>query len=192
VDCLILKPVNSENVMLYEKKLKQLMSELDIIDAPMVHENNNYYFAGSNYLQHISFLGCSPYLNFEPKNKFTLTDVKQTIADLNYIEFVLNSNNYLFNNINFGVKAICPKCKKRITQWQEIITAWQENLDSTAPCPQCQQTISILNINWKKTAGFYKSAIIFHGIQAELALPSDNFLLQLEKTTDQKWLYFYG
>ncbi|MFV1985142.1 MAG: hypothetical protein ACC657_16455, partial [Thiohalomonadales bacterium] len=148
--------------------------------------------SGKNYLHYISFLGCSPYLNFKPQKIISASDLNQTIADLNYIQLDFINKHYYFKKTEFGVKAICPSCKSRISEWNNLILNWEKTSEMNAPCPACQQQISLLDIHWKKTAGFYKSAILFHGIQAELALPTDTFLKQLEKITNVEWKYFYG
>lgn len=168
------------------------MLDLAIISKPLIKDNKEYFLAGDNYLDYISFLGCSPCLNFEPAQNITLSLLKETIADLNYIQFYFNSGSYCFKKTPFGVKAVCPLCKTKIKEWKELITNWENNSNPDTICPQCHQVISIINIDWKKTAGFFQTAILLYGVQAELAIPTDNFLTQLENITRVKWHYFYG
>ncbi len=192
MNCLILIPVNHQQLSTFQINISDVLLKLNVIKKAIIKDNTEYFFAGDNYLQFISFLGCSPFLNFDSKEDLTLSDLKQTIADLNYIQIISNSVEYNFQNTEYGIKAICPACKKKILEWQSLITQWQSDLKLETNCQQCQKNISLLDINWKKTAGFFKTAIIFHGIQAELALPSDNFLMQLENITKVQWRYFYG
>ncbi len=192
MNCLVLIPNNHQPFSESQITINEVLSKLDVISHAIIKGNTKYFFAGDAYLQFISFLGCSPFLNFNPTKTLTLTDLKQTIADLNYIQIISDSGKYNFQRTEYGVKAICPACKKKIAEWQSLITQWQSDLKLNTSCHQCQKNISLLDINWKKTAGFFKTAIIFHGIQAELALPSDSFLMQLEDITNVQWRYFYG
>jgi len=192
LNCLILNPVKPLDLTQYKHSIIKALSELNIIGNSIIKDNNDYFFAGEHYLQYISFLGCSPYLNFEPKTDIALSDLQDTLPDLNYVQFNFNSTHYSFNKTEFGVKAICPVCKSKIIQWQGLIDTWEKDNKPKLPCPQCKQTISILDINWRKTAGFYLSAILFYGIQSELAVPADNFLTRLEDITNSKWRYFFG
>lgn len=192
MSCLILNPFNQLNVSQFRVNIIDAMSGLGIIGKQIIKNNKNYYLAGNKYLQHISFLGCAPNLNFQPHKEIKLSDFKKTIANLNYIQFYFGSNNYCFKKIDFGVKAICPACKTKIPEWNQLIVNWEKNSEIDSFCPLCNQPISIIDINWKKTAGFFQTAIFFYGIQAELAVPTDELLAQLEKTTKVKWQYFYG
>jgi hypothetical protein len=189
---LVLSPINHLNLFQYKENIISALFETGIIHNKLIKEQENYYLAGKNYLYHISFIGCSPYLNFEPEKDIAVSDLKQTIADLNYIQFDLNPKKMSFRKIDFGIKSICPACKSRILEWKKLIGDWEKNQALIAMCPQCFQKISLLEINWKKTAGFYNSAILFHGIQAELAFPTDDLLMLLEQTTATKWQYFFG
>jgi len=192
LNCLVLHPIEHLNLSNYKTKLITALTDLEVISTAINQNNSDCYLSGKNYLNYISFIGCSPYLNFEPRNTITASDLKQTIADLNYIQFNFNTDKFSFNKTDFGVKAICPKCKSKIPEWNNLIINWEKKSTLNVSCSQCTQEISLLDIDWKKTAGFYKSAILFHGIQAELALPVDNFLMLLEKVTNAKWQYFYG
>ncbi|VAW91266.1 hypothetical protein MNBD_GAMMA22-2686 [hydrothermal vent metagenome] len=192
MNCLVLIPINQQYISDVQVKISNALLELNITQSAIINNNTEYFFAGDSYLQFISFLGCSPYLNFNPQKQLTLSDLKQTIADLNYIQILSNSEDYVFLNTQYGVKAICPACKKKMTEWQSLIIQWQSNLKLETNCKQCLNAISLLDIDWKRTAGFFKTAIIFHGIQAELAVPSDELLLKLEKLTKLQWQYFYG
>ncbi len=192
LNCLVIKPVNQIDLSQYKDAIIKTLHDLAIIEAAIIKDNHEYFFAGDQYLQHISFLGCSPYLNFDAQKELTLNDLSNTIADLNYIQIDSSANTIRFKNTDFGVKAICPKCKTKISEWRNLISNWEKNSKRDTICPECQQELEITDIDWKKTAGFYSTAILFHGIQAELALPTDNFLAQLESVTKTKWHYFYG
>jgi len=192
LNCLVLNPINPINLSQDKQNIVDTLSTLDIIGNTILKDNNDYFLAGQNYLQYISFLGCAPNIKFEQHTEISLSDLKQTIADLNYIQFDFMTNNYCFKKTDFGIKAICPSCKTIILKWSEMIKTWEINYKTELACPNCNEIISILDVNWKKTAGFYQSAILFHGIQTELALPTDTLLTQLEKITNVKWQYFYA
>lgn len=192
MNCLVLKPENNPDLVHQKETLIEALVNLTIIENTIINDNDEFFFAGKNYLHYISFLGCSPHLNFRPENEIVLSDLKETVADFNYIQFCFNSDHYSFKNTDFGVMAFCPACKSKIPEWNKLISIWEKNSSVESQCSQCQQSISIVDINWKKTAGFFKSAILFHGIQAELAAPTDQFLTLLENMTNVKWQYFYG
>ncbi len=192
LNCLVIKPIRQIDLSQYKNTIIKTLYDLGIINKTIIETNPHYFFAGDNYLQHISFLGCSPYLNFEPQKKLTSSDLNNTIADLNYIHFYCSTETVCFKNTDFGVKAVCPKCRTKISEWRNLISNWEKNSELKANCPECQQTLNITDIDWKKTAGFFNTAILFYGIQAELAVPTDNFLAQLNGMTKTEWHYFYG
>ena len=147
-------------------------------------DNTNKFYIGENFLQLITFMGCSPHIEVEPP--------KNGSENYCHVEFSEIYTEVQFRFLQGQVFARCPKCRKRDPQWQQAISAWQvsrENSEFT--CSICGGVSAIYDLGWRHTAGFAKAFIEIYSIYPNEGIPTDNLLNVLEQASGQCWGYFY-
>ena len=141
------------------------------------------YRAGETFLQHLSFMGCSPHLRFEPGEageKFCflrLTDPWEQPRLLRGDE---------------RRPPRCPRCGSACRPTPEDYDAWAEGA-TTAPvaCPQCDARFSPLDLNWRQTAGFCRSPLVVEDVFPGEAVPTAGFEGILRGLGVGGWQWFY-
>ncbi len=140
-----------------------------------INAHADRFYTGERFLDHITFLGCSPHIALQPeagKTDFTHIVLHQhTQARLFYGQHTRPPH--------------CPHCGKPHADWRNQIEA--ESMD----CPHCQQSAPQPRYNWHKTAGVARTLIEITEIYPKEALPQPSLLAQLQQHTGVEWDYFY-
>ena len=138
-------------------------------------KNENSFFVGEKFLDHISFMGCSPNIKLEDESgdgKFTFIRISTT-----------KTITALTSKHSFAPH--CPQCKKPEKNWQALLK------DNQVECEHCQTTSNAWHYNWRKSAGFARCFIEITDIYPKEAVPQFSFLESLEKRFGVAWTYFY-
>lgn len=140
-----------------------------------LNKNENSFLVGENFLDHISFMGCSPNIKLENENndsKFTF--IRVTITDT--ITALTSKHSFAPH---------CPHCKKPEKNWRELLK------NNQLVCSQCQTTSDAWLYNWRKSAGFGRCFIEITDIYPKEAIPQPSLLDSLEKSFGVSWTYFF-
>ena len=151
-------------------------------NAYLVDAQQRYYI-GDKFLQMLTFMGCSPHIEIEPREPGSI--------DFCHIVFSEISENVLFRHHERDVFARCPECGRRDSNWLEYISVWTEKPDADYVCPSCASMISPYAIRWKNSAGFARLFIDILSVYPHEAVPTEQLLSLLKKATGQDWVYFY-
>lgn len=140
-----------------------------------LNKNKNSFLVGENFLDHISFMGCSPNIKLENENddgKFTFirTTTTETITALT-------------GKHSFAPH--CPHCKKPEKNWRELLK------DNQLACSHCQTNSDAWLYNWRKSAGFARCFIEITDIYPKEAIPQTLLLELLERSSGVTWAYFF-
>jgi len=127
--------------------------------------SSNRYATGDNFLSLLTFMGCSPNVELEPQDDKPYCYIE--IESQNKPQFISGKNTKY---------PPCPYCKEKL---------------NTQICANCDESIDITKINWRKSA-FISSAWICIGNIYELeAIPNDQLFNVLENNTGVAWKYAY-
>lgn len=138
-------------------------------------KTENKYLVGENFLEHISFMGCSPSIKFNTEHdddKFTF--IRLTLTPT--ITALTGSHSFAPH---------CPYCKKAGKNWREHLKGHRLH------CDHCQQTSEAWQYNWRKSAGFGRCFIEITDIYPKEAIPQPSLLLALENRFQLAWTYFF-
>ncbi|MDH5712033.1 MAG: hypothetical protein OEZ15_10285 [Gammaproteobacteria bacterium] len=139
------------------------------------NKNDHRFFVGEKFLDHISFMGCSPNIKLEDQGgdgKFTFIRVSTS-----------KTVSALTSKHSFAPH--CPQCKKPEKNWREFLK------DNQIKCSGCQQTADAWQYNWRKSAGFGRCFIEVTDIYPKEAVPQPSLLGSLEKEFNVQWAYFF-
>ena len=133
------------------------------------------YFVGDNFLELISFMGCSPNINLTPQDD---PDKFCFIKLISKQEITAHTSQHTHS-------PLCPHCKKPEKDWLNTMTS------TTLPCSSCGQVSAPWDYNWRKSAGFGRFFIEVTEIYPKEAFPQPALLSALEQQHGTSWAYFY-
>ena len=162
----------------------EALRAIQFISAPLGDEKGRRYLAGEGFLNFITFMGCSPYIAFEPPPDGSM--------DFCHVQFSVLHDRPRFRSASCNVFARCPQCGKRIQQWEKAIADWRTDPASTAlRCDKCATEVSLYQLGWRHSAGFACMFIDIYSIYPQEGVPTDSLLDILGKACGVRWGYFY-
>ena len=166
----------------WDEILEALAESKFVGDAYSVDTQQRYYI-GDQFLKMLSFMGCSPHIEIEPTEPGSIDFCHIALSDI--------SSTVLFRHHERDVFARCPECGRRDANWPEFISTWlvEPNIDYV--CPSCEVVISPYALRWRNSAGFANMFIDIFSVYPNEAVPTEQLLSLLKKTTGQDWDYFY-
>ncbi len=142
------------------------------------------FLAGEQFLQLLTFMGCSPNINLAPQYE----------GDRDYCHIVLSP---IYAQVRFrsharDVFARCPECGRRDTDWPALIEQWQMNtVRNKYVCPHCDKSMSLYDLRWRQLAGFGRVFIEVFSIFPQEGIPTGHLMSALENACTQPWRYFF-
>ena len=171
---LVIYPTNPNWTSDNQESLIKFLQEVGLA-GEYLNKKENSFLVGEKFLDHISFMGCSPNIKLENENgdgKFTFIRVTTT-----------ETITALTGKHSFAPH--CPHCKKPEKNWRELLE------DNQLVCSQCQTTSDAWLYNWRKSAGFGRCFIEITDIYPKEAIPQPSLLDSLEKSFGVSWGYFF-
>jgi hypothetical protein len=167
------------------------LQAIGLIGAPVALEDNLFYPTGDNFLQLISFLGCSPIIELDPPAD--RTTLLAASAAGKFCHLFLNCTESLaFRADSRCPPPRCPDCRQPVADWQTAIEAWQQHTVQTDwICANCGFTGQLTDLAFRKAAGFGRTFIEIRGIYPSEAVPTDTLLALLQRLTDGPWKTIY-
>ena len=153
--------------------------EIALISHPIKNkpDDENSFYVGKKYLEYITYMGCSPAIQFEEDENST---------KFCHIRIYQYDSTKLIINQTQKRAPHCPGCHQAVTSWQHSKT------DTTIRCDHCDTTSSIEDFDWRKMAGTARLFIEVTDIFPKEAIPQPALLEKLADLTDTKWTYFYS
>lgn len=159
-----------------------LLQDSGLVGEQVSAEMSGRYFTGKQFLQHVSFMGCSPAVEFGP-----VGDGEIDWHSFIYIYLPEPRSQPAWLADTQMAKPVCPHCAKRIVNWSEYIQADKNKL----VCPHCSHSSSVCDWQWRDAGGCAREFICIINAYPREAIPSDNFLQQLKNISGTAWHYFY-
>ena len=154
--------------------LIKILQKVRFTGEPL-NKDKNSFLVGEKFIDHVSFMGCSPNIKLENENddgKFTFIRITTKKA----ITALTGKHSFAPH---------CPHCKKPEKNWRELLQ------DNQLTCSLCQKTSDAWQYNWRKSAGFGRCFIEITDIYPKEAIPQPSLLDSLEKNFNVPWEYFF-
>lgn len=180
---LVFRPDHNVDAALTQAGLAQVLTELGIVGELITHERPYRYFIGERFLQHLSFMGCAPALEFEPAGS--------TGIDWSGFTYVMVSP--LFQQPRFLVDELmarprCPACQAR----QSITKALPRGCRDKLICQHCETANPIAAWSWREFGGCSRIYFSIVNVYPKESIPTDSFLQRLAVSTSIDWQFFYA
>ncbi len=191
VNKLILLPRNPQADACTCSDLADQLQSTGLIGAPASYSGGVFYPTGEQFLQLVSFLGCSPAIELDPPAEPAL--LEDALAHGRFCHITLNCPTTLQFRADAATRPPrCPHCGQAVVDWAQGITCWSADpADSSWPCPACRETGDLTGWIFGKTAGFGKVFLEINGIYPSEAIPGDALLAVLASLTDGLWHAIY-
>ncbi len=142
------------------------------------------YLLGENFMQLVTFMGCSPFIRLEPG------DPEQPFCHL--IIDGPSVHPRLLQGKN-TTPPRCAACRKRLVGWQATFEIWQQERPGwQATCPHCGHNQDPASYDFRQSAGCGRLFLSVENIFPQEAIPSPALINRLQEVThNQTWHYFY-
>lgn len=180
---LILLPADVARTPPSKRDLLYQLERVGFIGPPLMFRGQQHYRPGENFLQLLTFLGCSPVVALgEPGvtgDEFCHIQLEGPYDEPRYV-----------GGSNVKVPR-CPGCGFRIENWPALIAQWQEMPEQAWHCPLCGKTYRVPQLRWRQCAGFGHFFLHIWGVFEGEAVPSEDLLRALRESSGFDWQYFY-
>ena len=165
--------------------IQQVLKEIEFIgDTLPSNDDRLRFLIGEQFLNFVTFLGCSPAIEIEP-----LADGDEDFCHV-HISPLYQQLEFVADAAGKGPR--CPQCRHEEKNWQNLVENWQVDSSLQYQCPECQQVTDVLKLNWKKSAVAAHVFIEVYSVFPNEAVLADKVLSVLGKATGVTWKYFYS
>ncbi|OOZ36148.1 hypothetical protein [Solemya velesiana gill symbiont] len=160
--------------------LEKGLREIGLIGESL-NRAEHIFQAGERFLHLVTFLGCSPYVRFEPED--------DQDEDFCYIKLSGPHNRVQFRRGSNTQRPGCPGCRRKISDTDEMIENWLTT-GKSCTCPHCGAHFDAPELRWRQSAGFGRFFIEVNSVFPCEAIPSQELLNHL-KGDGEAWEFFY-
>jgi hypothetical protein len=188
---LLLHPDDPDRTPPGAETLAAGLQELGFIGAPVALAHGVFYPTGENFLQLLTFLGCSPAIELDPP------------ADPAALEAARRRGSFVHVYVESGPQLRlradprtppprCPACRQPDADWSDAVDAWREDPAALAwTCPHCGYTGRLTDLRFRRTAAFARAWIEVRGIHPSEAVPNNALIARLRALAGCDWRYLY-
>ena len=188
---LILLPADPQAAIADVQQLAACLQATGFIGEAISHKHTTFYPVGDNFLQLVTFLGCSPMIELDPPADPAL--LESACRDGSFCHVELSC----YETVQFRAgrnsrPPRCPQCGQPETAWKEHLTRQVLNPANTKwSCHGCGYDGNLTDLVFRKTAGFGKAFVEISGVHPAEAVPGERLLETLQKFSDCPWHYIY-
>jgi hypothetical protein len=189
---LVLYPAQLDRPAVETATLVAALQDIGLIAAPLCHEPANGYRAGEQFLQLVSFLGCSPAIELEPPLDPDECERACASGSLCHIRFPSLENRIRFRADKRLPAPRCPQCRKSEDRWPTLIERWHADPRETRwACRVCGYHGRLFDLNFRQRGAFGRSFIDIRGIHPAEAVPGESLLATLGELSGCDWRYMF-
>lgn len=174
---LVIYPVDSGFCPEDRQLISDALAAIEFIGEPCGEAGQHAYLIGEQFLNWITFLGCSPAIEIEPPADGSDNFCHIRLSEC-YDRSVLRAD-------SAGKGPRCPHCRHEESQWQQL------DYEGEYTCPGCQQVTPVSELNWRKAAVAARFFIDIYSVFPHEAVLADRVLEVLQQATSTPWQYFY-
>lgn len=183
VNQLVLTPAEAHAAAQDKRELLYRLEQIGFIGTPLMFEGQQHYRPGENFLQLLTFLGCSPVV--------ALGEPGATGEEFCHVQLEGSYDQPRFIGGSNVKTPRCPGCGFRIEGWPELVAQWQATPELRWHCPLCHKEYTVPKLRWRQCAGFGRFFLHIWGVFEGEAVPSEELLRALREVSGCDWQYFY-
>jgi Zn ribbon nucleic-acid-binding protein len=188
---LLLHPASPETVAVPEDRLAQELQAIGLIGGPVPLGKGVFYPVGEQFLQLVTFLGCSPAIELDPPRD-PQELVEASAAGRFCHVFITSRGQLQFRGDNQTRTPRCPRCRSPEPHWKARLQTWQEGKHVPEwNCQACGYSGRLSDLVFRKSAGFGRTFLEIRGIYPSEAVPGPDLLDTLAALTGSPWTAIY-
>ena len=161
-------------------RLTAALSAAGFVGAPLPGQANAFA-VGDEFLQLITFVGCSVRIELSPDADGPFCHVRLTGA-FRHPRFLSGHNTRAPR---------CHNCRTPLQSWREHQAQWSSGRTDDIPCPTCGEPRPPWAYDWKDQAGFGRVFIQVEEVFPGEAAPTPGFGELLAHISGSAWQHFY-
>ncbi len=142
--------------------------------------------AGDAFLALITFLGCSPHVEFHPADP-----AQQEAGRYCHVRYALVADAPQFRFAPGKLQPRCRQCRAAVHDWPVLVQAWEAGDVAPRCCEKCVRPLVAPELNWRQAAGFGRWFVEIWNIHPHEAVPSEALIATLERVAGTPVQYFY-
>lgn len=163
-------------------ELVPLLESLGLLGKPLPNRDHSF-LVGPRFLDLVSFMGCSPYVELEPSADSTNDFCHLVIHSLPAPRLMFGMNTR---------SPRCPACRKPVSESAEqLATKAAKDIQTMLTCHHCAAVSAIKDLRWRGDGGLGRTFIEVCNIFPGEAIPVDGLLNRLGREYGTEWNYFY-
>ncbi len=139
-----------------------------------IDDSSVQFYVGTRFLDHMTFLGCSPAIALSPDEGDDYCFVKMGSLTEQY-ELIAGRN---------AVVPKCKQCDQKKENWRALIT-------DDDFCSNCSNSDQASNLAWRRTAAMVRYCVEVMHIYPHEAIPSPEIMSRLESACGLPWRHAY-
>ncbi|HYQ71567.1 MAG TPA: hypothetical protein VET88_06530 [Gammaproteobacteria bacterium] len=188
---LLMLPANPDTPALAEDKLAEKLQAIGLIGERIPLGKAAFYTAGEDFLQLVTFLGCSPAIELDPPRDPQEREAASGAGRFCHL-FISSGEQLQFRGDEQTRPPCCPGCRSPEPHWKARLQAWQTGQHGLQwNCRSCGYSGRLSDLVFRKTAGFGRTFLEIRGIYPSEAVPGPTLLDILEALTGGPWTTIY-
>jgi hypothetical protein len=188
---LLLHPASPDTPAISEDRLAKELQAIGLIGEWMPLGAGGFYPAGEQFLQLVTFLGCSPAIELEPPGN--PQELQKASAAGRFCHVFIDAGEQLRFRRDSQTRAPhCPQCRNPEPDWELQLPSWQDGKQGLDwRCQSCGFSGRLTDLVFRKTAGFGRTFVEIRGIYPSEAVPGPALLGTLAALSGEPWTTIY-
>jgi RNase P subunit RPR2 len=189
---LVLYPTQVDCPTVDTAALVTALQTIGLVAAPACHDTASGYRTGEQFLQLVTFLGCSPAIELDPPADPDECKRACASGSLCHIRFTPTQERIRFRSDSRLPAPRCPHCRKVEDRWPQLIERWRsDSREVRWICRECGYHGRLFDLNFRHRGAFGHSFIDIWGIHPAEAVPGESLLTALGELSGCDWRYMY-
>ena len=178
---LVLYPSSQISSTLHQSQVIQWLEDKQIITAINAPISANVFLTGQQFMQRISFVGCSPVINLGDQSQAEELGLPKLEIE---VSVIYPKPRLLVGENTRAPK--CPVCGVTMENWRDHL------LDGVnLKCTACNAQTPASGFQWAKQGAYTQTFLSINGIYPREAVPLDSFLTELASLYESPMKYCY-
>jgi hypothetical protein len=156
------------------------LRELGLLGDALEVGQGRRFLPGEALLDLLTFLGCSPQVRLAPRGegdpRFCHLELRGPWPEPRLLQAARSK------------PPRCPHCRGRL---EGALGACAQRPSAAVDCPGCGRSVPCAQVDWRRSAGVARMALVVHEVFEGEAVPAARLLDALARLTDGPWDYFY-
>jgi hypothetical protein len=187
---LVLHPADPDAAPRNGATLYTVLEAIGLAGAAFGCAGGARYLPGPRYLELVTFLGCSPFVQLEPPEG--VQNPCEALDRFCHLSASEASEQPYLRRARAAPTPRCPNCRGPVEDWASLVADGLPHCAKAAwTCPGCGRTSPVYALDWRQSAGLARVFVSLWGIHPGEAVPGDELLSALADTTGGPWRWFY-